>query len=121
MLQDYQLTWNTSNPDLTPCFEKTVLVWAPCGFLWLGSILDIYYSYANKSRQIPRSPLNVAKIIVTLLLIILDVIMLQEAIFPREADYIYPVDLVSPVVKISTYVSVASSLSVFYSLEPEGS
>ena len=26
---DSQVTWNTTDPDFTPCFEKTILVWTP--------------------------------------------------------------------------------------------
>jgi ATP-binding cassette subfamily C (CFTR/MRP) protein 1 len=27
------LTWNTTDPDFTPCFHKTVLSWTPSLFL----------------------------------------------------------------------------------------
>ncbi|ODM95243.1 Multidrug resistance-associated protein 1 [Orchesella cincta] len=101
---DPDVTWNTNNPDLTPCFEKTVLVWFPCGFLWFASVLDVYYTFTNRSRQIPRSPLNVSKIMVTLLLIVLELLMLKDAVFPSDDRYIYPVDLASPVIKIATYI-----------------
>ncbi|CAL8118382.1 unnamed protein product [Orchesella dallaii] len=101
---DNDLTWNTNNPDLTPCFEKTILVWFPCGFLWLASILDVFYSFENRSRQIPKSPLNVTKFIITLLLIVLELLMLKDAIFPTADRYIYPVELASPAIKIATYI-----------------
>ena len=32
---DYNLTWNTTNPDLTPCMRDTVLVGIPSLFLWI--------------------------------------------------------------------------------------
>ena len=37
---DANLTWNTNDPDFTPCFHKTVLVYVPCGFLWILAFLD---------------------------------------------------------------------------------
>ncbi|KAJ8344973.1 hypothetical protein SKAU_G00291660 [Synaphobranchus kaupii] len=34
-LWDWNRTWHSSNPDLTQCFQNTVLVWVPCFYLWL--------------------------------------------------------------------------------------
>ncbi|KAF3845736.1 hypothetical protein F7725_002814 [Dissostichus mawsoni] len=33
-VSDWNLTWYTSRPDLTKCFQHTVLVWFPCVYLW---------------------------------------------------------------------------------------
>ncbi len=38
LFQSYDLTWNSTQPDLTTCFQSSVLVWIPCGFLWLVSL-----------------------------------------------------------------------------------
>ncbi|KAI0214170.1 Multidrug resistance-associated protein 1, partial [Lamellibrachia satsuma] len=32
---------NTTNPDLTRCFQWTVLAWLPCAFLWLCSLFYV--------------------------------------------------------------------------------
>uniref|UniRef100_A0A8C7RIZ8 ABC-type glutathione-S-conjugate transporter n=1 Tax=Oncorhynchus mykiss TaxID=8022 RepID=A0A8C7RIZ8_ONCMY len=32
---DWNRTWYTDKPDLTECFQNTVLVWFPCVYLWL--------------------------------------------------------------------------------------
>ncbi|KAG7459398.1 hypothetical protein MATL_G00210320 [Megalops atlanticus] len=34
-LWDWNRTWHTSSPDLTQCFQNTVLVWVPCIYLWV--------------------------------------------------------------------------------------
>lgn len=41
--QDWNLTWYTSRPDLTQCFQHTVLVWLPCVYLWTGSPVYLLY------------------------------------------------------------------------------
>ncbi|KAK3859641.1 hypothetical protein Pcinc_034255 [Petrolisthes cinctipes] len=69
---DYELSWNTSSPDLTICFERTVLVWVPCGFLWLFLLLEISYLHRSLDRLIPWSWINVSKMITSLLLLILE-------------------------------------------------
>uniref|UniRef100_A0A8C2PX42 ABC-type glutathione-S-conjugate transporter n=1 Tax=Cyprinus carpio TaxID=7962 RepID=A0A8C2PX42_CYPCA len=34
---DWNQTWYTHNPELSNCFQNTVLVWAPCIYLWVLS------------------------------------------------------------------------------------
>nr|CAD7258793.1 unnamed protein product [Timema shepardi] len=70
MLQDTNLTWNTTDPDLTPCFQKTVLVWIPCSFLWLFSSLETYYILHSKTKNVPWNWLNISKIALTIALIV---------------------------------------------------
>ncbi|KAI0216331.1 Multidrug resistance-associated protein 1, partial [Lamellibrachia satsuma] len=35
------ITVNTTNPDLTRCFQSTVLAWLPCAYLWLCSLFYV--------------------------------------------------------------------------------
>lgn len=63
LLQNVSVTWNTNNPDLTPCFEKTVLAWIPCLFLWIFSPLEVFYMLSSKQRNIPWSWLNISKFV----------------------------------------------------------
>ena len=44
---DINLTWNTTDPDFTPCFHKTVLVYIPCGFLWIFSYFGNIALFSN--------------------------------------------------------------------------
>lgn len=50
-LQDSALSWYTRNPDLTQCFQKTVLVWIPCWFLCLMIPLHIYLLRRSNSHN----------------------------------------------------------------------
>lgn len=45
--------WQDSNPDFTPCFEQTALVWGPCGFLWASLMLELWYLKHNTTKNIP--------------------------------------------------------------------
>ena len=65
---DTNFTWNTAEPDFTPCFHKTVLVYLPCGFLWLFAIVDIIQNYKSLARNCPWSWNNIAKLCITLIL-----------------------------------------------------
>ncbi|XP_054168602.1 multidrug resistance-associated protein 1-like [Oppia nitens] len=59
---DNNLSWNTNSPELTECFNKTILVWIPFIFLLLFSPIlirvliksnqTIAWNYYNKIRQI---------------------------------------------------------------------
>ncbi|KAJ8384009.1 hypothetical protein AAFF_G00212530 [Aldrovandia affinis] len=42
-LWDWNRTWHTSSPDLTQCFQNTVLVWVPCAYLWVCAPLYCLY------------------------------------------------------------------------------
>ncbi|XP_041804130.1 multidrug resistance-associated protein 1-like [Chelmon rostratus] len=57
-LWDWNLTWYTSRPDLTQCFQHTVLVWFPCVYLWTFSPLYLLYLQLRPHRGvIPLSKL----------------------------------------------------------------
>uniref|UniRef100_A0A8C1FTL6 Multidrug resistance-associated protein 1 n=1 Tax=Cyprinus carpio carpio TaxID=630221 RepID=A0A8C1FTL6_CYPCA len=59
--QDWNRTWQTLNPDLTPCFQNTVLVWIPCFYLCLFAPLYILYLKRNDRGYICMTHLNRAK------------------------------------------------------------
>lgn len=61
--QDWNLTWYTDSPRFTPCFEETVLVWLPCSFLWIFSIIEIPRSHQSKFRRIPWGYVNIGKLV----------------------------------------------------------
>uniref|UniRef100_A0A2I3GMD5 ABC-type glutathione-S-conjugate transporter n=1 Tax=Nomascus leucogenys TaxID=61853 RepID=A0A2I3GMD5_NOMLE len=41
--QDSNLSVHTENPDLTPCFQNSLLAWVPCIYLWV--VLPCYLLY----------------------------------------------------------------------------
>nr|QAA95906.1 ATP-binding cassette sub-family C member 1 [Diaphorina citri] len=98
---DQNLTWNTNEPELTPCFESTVLVWTPCLFLWVFSPLEAYYLVNSKFRDIPWNLLNRSKLFFTLVLLI---ISLSDTIYGLFIGEGYAVTYTSPVIKFVTFL-----------------
>lgn len=107
-LQDSNLTWHTDNPALTDCFERTVLIWVPCIYLWLAAFLDAYYIVSSKERNIPWNILNISKLIITSLLIVLTFVDLGVTVHreSKEDDNVFSVDYYTPIIKILTFVSI---------------
>uniref|UniRef100_A0A8D0UWB6 Multidrug resistance-associated protein 1 n=1 Tax=Sus scrofa TaxID=9823 RepID=A0A8D0UWB6_PIG len=46
---DSNLSLHTDNPDLTPCFQNSLLAWAPCVYLWAA--LPCYLFYLRRHQQ----------------------------------------------------------------------
>ncbi|XP_050416423.2 multidrug resistance-associated protein 1 [Patella vulgata] len=66
---------NTSWPQFTDCFQQTLLVWVPCGWLWITSPLYIYYLCSLKDGIThPVNLLNTLKTFFSLFLCLLSVI-----------------------------------------------
>ena len=63
LFQNQSLSWYTDDPDLTPCFQKTILVWVPCLFLWVWAPLETYYILSSKTKGIPWSWKNCLKLV----------------------------------------------------------
>uniref|UniRef100_A0A8C9ZU68 Multidrug resistance-associated protein 1 n=1 Tax=Sander lucioperca TaxID=283035 RepID=A0A8C9ZU68_SANLU len=68
LYQDWNRTWHTANPDLTQCFQNTVLVWLPCLYLWMCAPIYLIYLRSHDHGYICMSHLNKAKTAVGLLL-----------------------------------------------------
>jgi ATP-binding cassette subfamily C (CFTR/MRP) protein 1 len=105
---DWDRTWYTNNPDFTPCFERTVLGLAPCLFLWIFTIVDVYCSYNSPAKEVPWSALNIGKLSITSILIALEsaLLVISRVILPGGIpSYVsYPVDLYVPAVRATTLV-----------------
>uniref|UniRef100_A0A182MKW0 ABC-type glutathione-S-conjugate transporter n=1 Tax=Anopheles culicifacies TaxID=139723 RepID=A0A182MKW0_9DIPT len=99
---DLNLTWYTDDPDLTPCFQQTVLVWAPCAFLWLFSFLELFYLRKSANKDVPWSIVNVSKLLIIVSLIILTVVDLVKAISTDGISA--PVYYYTPVIKLATFI-----------------
>ncbi|XP_037363447.1 multidrug resistance-associated protein 1 isoform X2 [Talpa occidentalis] len=58
---EWNISWNTSNPDFTKCFQNTVLVWVPCFYLW--ACFPFYFLYLSHHDRgyIQMTHLNKAK------------------------------------------------------------
>ncbi|KAK9303948.1 hypothetical protein QLX08_004533 [Tetragonisca angustula] len=106
------LTWDTDDPEITECFQKTVLVWVPCAFLWLFSGIEIYYFLNSKSKNIPYTWLFISKQILIVTLIVLNIVDLGRAIHRSTYEKVYNVDYCTPVIKIITFIK--ASILVIY-------
>ncbi|XP_068632707.1 multidrug resistance-associated protein 1 isoform X1 [Battus philenor] len=101
---DSNLTWYTDNPEFTPCFEKTVLVWTPCMYLWVAALLDAYYILNSKERNIPWNVLNISKLVITCLLIVLKFVDLGVTVHKSsKEEEVFNADYYNPIVKILTF------------------
>ncbi|NXO59567.1 MRP3 protein, partial [Aramus guarauna] len=56
--QDSNLSIHTDNPDLTPCFQNTILAWIPSIYLWSALPFYLFYLKHNKRGYIVLSVLN---------------------------------------------------------------
>lgn len=63
LIQDWNRTWYTANPDLTQCFQNTVLVWVPCIYLWLLAPFYCLHLYCHDRGRIQMSGLCAAKMV----------------------------------------------------------
>ncbi|XP_076239794.1 multidrug-Resistance like Protein 1 isoform X1 [Calliopsis andreniformis] len=109
---DNDLSWNTEDPDISECFQKTVLIWVPCAFLWIFSLIEVYYFLNSKKRNIPFTWLYISKQVLIVALIVLSVVDIAKAIHKSTYDNVYSVDYYTPVVKILTFF-LASTLVVY--------
>ena len=100
------MTWYTNDPDVTDCFQKTVLVWIPCIFLWTFSPLEAYYLLNSRRKNIPYTWIFLSKLILTLGLIVLAIIDLGMAIHTSTYKLVYSVDYCTPCINIASYVSI---------------
>ncbi|NXV48363.1 MRP3 protein, partial [Uria aalge] len=56
--QDSNLSIHTDNPDLTPCFQNTILAWIPGIYLWTALPFYLLYLKHNKRGYIVLSVLS---------------------------------------------------------------
>uniref|UniRef100_A0AAV2LK27 ABC transmembrane type-1 domain-containing protein n=1 Tax=Knipowitschia caucasica TaxID=637954 RepID=A0AAV2LK27_KNICA len=76
---DWNLTWYTERPDLTQCFQHTVLVWSPCIYLWTCS--PLYLLYLQLRSPGPRLALSSLCCVKTAIAVILLCCRLVELLY----------------------------------------
>uniref|UniRef100_F7FA77 Multidrug resistance-associated protein 1 n=1 Tax=Macaca mulatta TaxID=9544 RepID=F7FA77_MACMU len=94
---DWNVTWYTSNPDFTKCFQNTVLVWVPCFYLW--ACFPFYFLYLSRHDRgyIQMTLLNKTKTALGFLLWIVCWADLFYSFWERSRGiFLAPVFLVSP-------------------------
>ena len=101
--------WYSDIPDFSVCLQKTILIWIPCGFLWLAAPFLIYSRMKTKQVNIPHTLLNIVS---STLAVGLVVFALADLIyFANKADSSL-VDILDPVIRGLTFVLVTGLIQL---------
>ena len=101
---DSNLTWYTDRPQLTPCFQSTVLVYTPALSLVLLGAWDLVTCYHSRSRTVPWSGRLIAKLSLTSVALALALLELVSAIYVyTTVDTLFLADILAPLVKICAF------------------
>ncbi|CAL8332500.1 unnamed protein product [Merluccius merluccius] len=104
-LWDWNRTWYTANPDLTQCFQNTVLVWVPCVYLWLLAPLYCLHLYCHDNGRIRISCLCTAKMVLGFLLASFGFVEFFYILLERSQEIQqHMVFLLSPIVRSMTVI-----------------
>ncbi|KAG7161405.1 Multidrug resistance-associated protein 1-like 4, partial [Homarus americanus] len=109
--------WDTYDPDLGLCLERTVLVWGPCLFLWVCAPAYIMKQRQTSEPAIPSSPLLYFKVVFSLLAAAAAVaeLSLVEILSASSYDFVTPLTLIlsyaSTVLSIAQYILYLFSFS----------
>ena len=102
---DSNLTWYTERPQLTPCFQSTVLVYTPALCLLLLGLWDLVTCYHSRSRSVPWSGCLITKVCLTSVALALALLELVSAIYVyTTVNTLFLADILAPVVKISSFI-----------------
>ncbi|RXM37152.1 Multidrug resistance-associated protein 1 [Acipenser ruthenus] len=97
---DWNRTWYTPNPDLTQCFQNTVLVWVPCIYLWVCAPFYFLYLYCHDRGHIRMSCLCCTKVVLGFLLASFGFVEFFYILLERHSEIQqHTVFLVSPVIR----------------------
>uniref|UniRef100_A0A669B1S8 ABC-type glutathione-S-conjugate transporter n=1 Tax=Oreochromis niloticus TaxID=8128 RepID=A0A669B1S8_ORENI len=104
-LWDWNRTWYTANPDLTQCFQNTVLVWVPCIYLWLLAPFYCLHLYCHDRGHIQMSCLCSAKMVLGFLLASFGFVEFFYILLERSQDIQHHmVFLLSPIIRSLTVI-----------------
>ncbi|XP_059903407.1 multidrug resistance-associated protein 1-like [Gadus macrocephalus] len=104
-LWDWNRTWYTASPDLTHCFQNTVLVWVPCVYLWLLAPFYCLHLYCHGNGRIRISCLCTAKMVLGFLLASFGFVEFFYILLERSGEiHQHMVFLLSPIVRSVTVI-----------------
>uniref|UniRef100_A0A665TYM5 ABC-type glutathione-S-conjugate transporter n=1 Tax=Echeneis naucrates TaxID=173247 RepID=A0A665TYM5_ECHNA len=102
---DWNRTWYTANPDLTQCFQNTVLVWVPCIYLWLLAPFYCLHLYCHDHGRIHMSCLCTAKMVLGFLLASFGFVEFFYILLERSHEIQqHMVFLLSPIIRSMTVI-----------------
>eukprot|EP00090_Calanus_glacialis_P002437 TRINITY_DN11824_c0_g1_i1.p1 TRINITY_DN11824_c0_g1~~TRINITY_DN11824_c0_g1_i1.p1 ORF type:complete len:1639 (-),score=332.95 TRINITY_DN11824_c0_g1_i1:544-5460(-) len=108
-LLDTSVSWNTQSPDISVCLQKSLLIWVPCGFLWVMAPFLIYRLYRSKSLYIPHTLLN---IIQTVLAAGLGLFAGADLIYFATKESEATVDVLDPIIRGLTWLLVVALIQL---------
>ncbi|KAI5097098.1 multidrug resistance-associated protein 1-like isoform X2, partial [Silurus meridionalis] len=102
---DWNVTWYTLNPDLTLCFQHTVLIWVPCFYLWVCSPFYLLYLQRFHHGRISFSRLCCAKTVLCVCLVLFNILELLYLLIEKRTEIKqHMVFLVNPIIRIITMI-----------------
>uniref|UniRef100_A0A8C2DJM9 ABC-type glutathione-S-conjugate transporter n=1 Tax=Cyprinus carpio TaxID=7962 RepID=A0A8C2DJM9_CYPCA len=102
---DWNVTWYTAHPDLTQCFQHTVLVWFPCFYLWVCAPFYCLYLRFYDNGHISISSLCCAKTGLCLCLAFFGFLEMVYLLVERSRDIErHMVFLLSPIIRSLTMI-----------------
>ncbi|XP_003198194.2 multidrug resistance-associated protein 1 isoform X1 [Danio rerio] len=106
-LWDWNVTWYTEHPDLTKCFQHTILVWFPCFYLWICAPFYCLYLKFYYNGRISISSLCCAKMGLALCLASIGFLETVYLLVERSRDIEHlMVFLLSPIIRSLTMILV---------------
>uniref|UniRef100_A0A673AZ73 ABC-type glutathione-S-conjugate transporter n=1 Tax=Sphaeramia orbicularis TaxID=375764 RepID=A0A673AZ73_9TELE len=114
--QDWNLTWNTDRPNLSRCFQHTVLVWFPCVYLWTCSpFYLLYLQLRPHPGVIHLSRLCCSKMVLGLSLASFSLVQMLYFLLKEDQDQVVHQNLVfllGPLIRIFTLVLAVSVIHI---------
>ena len=103
------LIWNTTHPQLTDCFQDTVMIGVPCVFLWIFTPFWLLNICTRRNSQYPSPNKKISTLILKFVcLVILKAAGIFKLIQRYEVlDKLYPSDIAGPCLLLITYVLIA--------------
>ncbi|XP_021964848.1 multidrug resistance-associated protein 1 isoform X1 [Folsomia candida] len=99
---DRKVTWDTTDPYFTPCFENTVLTWLPAAFLVSFAFFDINFSLNSRKREgLPWNPINIGRSLLSIGLLVVGVVHL---ILLQKYEETSKVENVAVIVRLVSYI-----------------
>ncbi|XP_047482074.1 ATP-binding cassette sub-family C member 3-like [Penaeus chinensis] len=95
--------WAMPEPNLGPCVERTVLVWAPCVLLWACGLPSLLLLKRRRYNPIPWTAVSCTKVMVSVLALAVAATELAWAA-TAGSQVAAPADFIAPVVLLATQV-----------------
>ncbi|XP_060605432.1 multidrug resistance-associated protein 1-like [Ruditapes philippinarum] len=104
------LTWGDDKtyPGFTECFQNSVIIWIPSGWLWLSLPFYLPYLFSQKSCALPNSWKNLSKLCIALLQLVIIVVELLygSAELNRKNESYFQAYFIGPLIEALTLILV---------------